>query len=200
MNTEKKLKIPYPIIVEGKYDRLLILSVVDCPTIIPTDGFSVFNSKEKKEVLSALVKKTPVIVLTDSDGAGNLIRSHLSSFLPKDKLFQVYIPQIKGKEKRKTECSAEGTLGVEGMNKDLIYSILLPYQNEDMYLKTTQNKISKTDFYIDGLSGSPNSGMRRNQLAKKLELPDNMTANALLSAVKLLCDYEEYKLLVKNLE
>ncbi len=195
----EKLQIPYPIIVEGKYDRLLLLSVIDCPTVIPTDGFGVFNSKEKKEVLTALAKKTPIIVLTDSDGAGKLIRSHISSFLPTDRLFQVYIPQIEGKEKRKTEYSAEGTLGVEGMSRELLYSLLLPYQNEDMYRKISQNKISKTDFYLDGLSGGANSSDKRDKLANTLGLPQKMTANALLAAIKLLCSYEEYKSLIKDL-
>ena len=198
MNNIEKLKIPYPIIVEGKYDRLCLLSVVECPTIISTDGFGIFNSREKRAVLLALAQKTPLIVLTDSDGAGKLIRSHICSFLPSDRIFQIYTPQIKGKENRKAEYSAQGLLGVEGMSRDLLYSLLSPYQNEDMYVKLLQNEITKTEFYIDGLSGGKDSSLKRDMLAGKLNLPCGMTANALLAAVKLLCTYEEYKALVIN--
>ena len=116
------LNIPYPIIVEGKYDRLRLLSVCQA-TVLTTDGFGIFKKNEKLSLFRALGEKTPVIVLTDSDGAGKLIRSHLSSAIPKDRIIQLYIPKIKGKEKRKDTPSAEGTLGVEGMERELLYSL-----------------------------------------------------------------------------
>ena len=99
---KEKLKIKYPVIVEGKYDRLRLLSVME-GQVLTTDGFGVFKQKEKLSLFRALAQKTPIIVLTDSDGAGKMIRSHLSSAIPADRLIQLYIPQIKGKEKRKAE-------------------------------------------------------------------------------------------------
>ena len=114
MRDLKKLKIPYPIIVEGKYDRLRLLSVVDA-TVLTTDGFGVFRKKEKLALFRKLGEKSKIIILTDSDGAGKLIRSHLTGAISPDRILQLYIPQIKGVEKRKSMPSAEGTLGVEGM-------------------------------------------------------------------------------------
>ena len=111
---QKKLSIPYPIIVEGKYDRLRLIEVCSA-NIITTDGFGIFKKSERLALLRELSARTPIILLTDSDGAGKLIRSHITSAIPKDKLIQLYIPKIKGKEKRKDTPSAEGTLGVEGM-------------------------------------------------------------------------------------
>ena len=121
--TEKMLDIPYPVIVEGKYDRLRLLSVCNAQ-IITTDGFGIFKKNEKLALIRRLSEKTPVILLTDSDGAGKIIRSHLTSAIPKERLIQLYIPKIEGKEKRKATPSAEGTLGVEGMERELLFSLL----------------------------------------------------------------------------
>lgn len=205
MSDAEKLNIPYPVIVEGKYDRLKLMGVINA-RIYTTDGFGVFSKSEKLTVLRALSKNTPIIVLTDSDGAGALIRSHITSALPKDKLIQLYIPQIKGKEKRKAEPSKAGTLGVEGMERELLYSIFEPYAikdgespNEaDAYIRSLENPLSKADFYRDGLSGRPDSASARDALAKKLGLPAGMTANALLAALKLLISYEEYLNMAKK--
>ena len=196
---QKKLSIPYPIIVEGKYDRLRLIEVCSA-NIITTDGFGIFKKSERLALLRELSARTPIILLTDSDGAGKLIRSHITSAIPKDKLIQLYIPKIKGKEKRKDTPSAEGTLGVEGMEFQLLYDILAPFEDEKTYLAQTKNPISKTDFYIDGLSGGENSSQKRAELAKKLNLPCDMTANALLAALKILVTYEEYlKLVGRNI-
>ena len=192
---QKKLSIPYPIIVEGKYDRLRLIEVCSA-NIITTDGFGIFKKSERLALLRELSARTPIILLTDSDGAGKLIRSHITSAIPKDKLIQLYIPKIKGKEKRKDTPSAEGTLGVEGMEFQLLYDILAPFEDEKTYLEQAKNPISKTDFYIDGLSGGENSSQKRAELAKKLNLPCDMTANALLAALKILITYEEYLELV----
>ena len=129
MEIKEKLKIPYPILVEGKYDRLRLLSVLDAQ-IITTDGFGIFNKKEKTALLRALAKAGQIIVLTDSDGAGKLIRSHVSCCLPKESIINLYTPEIFGKEKRKAEPSAEGKLGVEGMERELLYNLFLPYTDE----------------------------------------------------------------------
>ena len=187
----EKLKINYPIIVEGKYDRLRLLSVCQA-TVLTTDGFGIFKKNEKLSLFRALGEKTPVIVLTDSDGAGKLIRSHLSSAIPKDRIIQLYIPKIKGKEKRKDTPSAEGTLGVEGMERELLYSLLAPFEDQEAALRLTENPLSKTDLYIDGLTGAEDSALKRDRLAVSLGLPEGMTPNALLAALKILMSYEEY--------
>jgi ribonuclease M5 len=191
----EKLKITYPIIVEGKYDRLRIISVADA-NVITTDGFGIFKKSEKLALLRALSERSPVIVLTDSDGAGKLIRSHISSAIPADRLIQLYIPQIAGKEKRKADPSAEGTLGVEGMEGQVIYDILKPFSNEEAFRESLSNPLSKTDLYIDGLCGGEESAARRDELCEKLDLPKKMTANAMLAALRMICTYEEYLSLV----
>lgn len=192
-----KLKIAYPIIVEGKYDRMKLLAVCE-GLIIKTDGFGVFKAREKAALIRALAKKSPIIVLTDSDGGGKVIRSHVSSLVPKDKLIQLYIPKIEGKEKRKTEPSKEGTLGVEGMENELLYKLLLPFSSEEngevnkKLLQIAKNPISKVDFFVDGLTGAENSSDKRDELAEKFDLPSGMTPNALLEALKIVATYDEY--------
>lgn len=192
-----KLKIAYPIIVEGKYDRMKLLAICD-GLIIKTDGFGVFKKNEKAALIRTLASKSPIIVLTDSDGGGKVIRSHISSLVPKDKLIQLYIPKIEGKEKRKAEASKEGFLGVEGMENELLYKLLSPFSSENDVLasdkmnRIAQNPLSKVDFFVDGLTGGENSSLKRDELAKKFGLPSGMTPNALLEALKVISTYEEY--------
>ena len=189
----EKAHISYPIIVEGKYDKIRLSSLFDAH-IITTDGFRIFNKKEKMALIRALAVNSKIIVLTDSDGAGKLIRSHLSGALPKDRLIQLYIPRVEGKERRKDAPSAEGTLGVEGMKNDTLFNILLPYADDGAPIE--ENRLSKTDLYIDGLTGGENSREKRDALAVSLGLPPGMTPNALLEALKLICPYEKYLTLV----
>ncbi len=191
----ERLNIPYPVVVEGKYDKLRLQSVMQ-GQIITTDGFGVFNRTEKLALIRSLATRTPIIVLTDSDGAGKLIRSHITSAVPRNRLIQLYIPQIHGKEKRKSQPSAEGTLGVEGMERELLREILSPYEDIAAVQRAQENPLSKTDFYLDGLTGKPNSRAARDALAELLGLPHGMTPNALLAALRLLCSYEEYLALV----
>lgn len=191
----EKLNIPYPIIVEGKYDRLRLICVCNAQ-IITTDGFGIFKKSEKLALIRQLSTKTPIIVLTDSDGAGKIIRSHITSAIPADKLIQLYIPKIEGKEKRKSEPSAEGTLGVEGMERELLYRLLSPFVSSEAVDRAAENPLSKTDLYIDGLSGGADSSAKRDALADKLSLPSGMSANALLCALRILISYEEYLALV----
>ena len=195
----KKLNIPYPIIVEGKYDRLRVLCVCNA-TVLTTDGFGIFKKNEKLALFRTLGEKSPVIVLTDSDGAGKLIRSHICSAIPRDRLIQLYIPKIKGTEKRKSAPSAEGTLGVEGMETELLYKLLLPFENDAISARLKENPLSKTDFYIDGLTGAQNSSDKRDSLAESVGLPSGMTADALLAALKILFSYDEYLTLVGRSE
>lgn len=194
----EKLKIAYPIIVEGKYDREKLLSVCE-GLIIKTDGFGIFKKEEKAALVRTLAKKSPVIVLTDSDGGGRVIRSHISSLVPKDGLIQLYIPRIAGKEKRKSEPSREGTLGVEGMECELLYSLLEPFSDASgndgaakKLQKIAQNPLSKVDFFVDGLTGHENSSAKRDELAKKFDLPGGMAPGALLEALKVVATYDEY--------
>lgn len=195
----EKLRIPYPIIVEGKYDKIRLASLVE-GQILTTDGFQLFSHAEKLALFRRLAEKSRVILLTDSDGAGKLIRAKITSAIPTERLIQLYIPKIEGKERRKTKASAEGTLGVEGMENDLLYKLLSPYAMGEGEAITPdraraayfENPLSKTDFYIDGLSGGADSAKKRDAFAKDLGLPEGMTANALLAATKLLLNYEQY--------
>lgn len=189
----ERLKISYPIIVEGIYDKMRILNVAEAQ-VLTTDGFGVFNRNEKSKLFRRLAEQSSIIVLTDSDGAGKLIRSHITSMIPADRLIQLYIPRIPGKEKRKAEPSAEGILGVEGMETDLLYRLLLPYAGNEG--RMVDDRISKTDFFVDGLTGGEGSTAKRDAFAERLGLPAGMTPNALLAAVRVLCSYEEYCRLV----
>ena len=192
----ERLKIPYPVIVEGKYDKLRLESVIEAH-IIPTDGFGIFKKEEKASMLRALAQKTPLILLTDSDGAGKLIRSHLTSVLPSERVIQLYVPRISGKEKRKNEASAEGILGVEGMERALLHELFAPYADATtVEIRRAENPLSKTDFYEDGLTGKEGSSEKRDALCTCLGLPTGMTPNALLAALRVLCTYEEYCTLV----
>lgn len=191
----EKLKIKYPIIVEGKYDKIKIDSIADA-CVIPTNGFSLFKSNEKLAVIRKLAKSGKIIVLCDSDGAGKVIRSHISSAVPKENIIQLYTPQVKGREKRKLHDSKEGYLGVEGVDADILREILLPYSDESFGFVGAD--ITKLDFYNDGLTGKENSREIRNRVAKYLGLPENMTPNALLEAIKVAYTMEEYKSAVNN--
>ena len=194
MNGER-LRIPYPVIVEGRYDKLRLESVISAQ-ILTTDGFGLFNHSEKTKLFRALAAKSPLIVLTDSDGAGKLIRSKITSCIPADRLIHLYVPRIEGMEKRKKAPSAEGILGVEGMERKLLYKLFLPYANAEIAERMQENPLSKTDLYVDGLTGTADSAARRDAFAQKLGLPPGMTPNALLAALRMLCTYEEYLALV----
>ena len=183
----EKLKIAYPVIVEGKYDRLRLLCVME-GQILTTDGFGIFKQKEKLALLRALAKRSPLIVLTDPDGAGKLIRAHIGSAIPKDRIIPLYVPQIFGKERRKTEFSAEGFLGVEGQEQQLLYDLLSPFAGEI----APRDPITKTDLFEYGLTGGQNSAARRDALAKKFALPSGMTPNALLAALNVIATREEF--------
>ena len=192
----KKLRIPYPVIVEGKYDRLRLLCVME-GQILTTEGFGIFKSREKLALLRALSQRSPLIVLTDPDGAGKLIRAHIGSAVPPERLIPLYVPQIKGKEKRKAEPSAAGLLGVEGQEQQLLYDLLAPFADDGAPQRTP---LTKADFFEDGLTGGENSRARRNALAAEFALPADMTPNALLAALSVIATREEYKAAVEKLK
>ena len=208
----EKLKIDIPIAVEGKYDKIKLASIVDA-NIITTGGFGIFSSDEKKLLIRRLAEPRGIIVLTDSDGAGLVIRNYFRSILPPDKLIHLYIPQISGREKRKRQPSKAGILGVEGIDAGMLRKILEPFavggdrDNDEASVNTdilnadsTRREVTKADFYSDQLSGGESSASRRAALCRLLGLPDNMSANALLAAVNLLCDYDTYRELVDRIE
>ena len=194
----EKLSIDRPVIVEGKYDKIKLLSVINA-NIITTDGFGVFKDSEKRLLIKRLAEKKGVIVLTDSDGGGLVIRNYISSVLPKEKIINLYVPEIKGKEKRKTEPSREGLLGVEGIDTEVLYSIFLPFSSRGGAVENTE-PITKTDFYTDGLSGGEGSAERRRLICKKAGLPTNLSANSLLEALNMLYGREKYKELVRSVQ
>lgn len=181
-----KLKIKTPVIVEGKYDKIRLLSYID-GTVITTDGFRIFNDEEKRKYLKR-VCDNGVIIVTDSDGAGALIRGHLNGILPQYKIYNVYIPQIKGKEKRKKEKSAEGLLGVEGMDGETIIRLLSPYADGGVEAKCT---LTRAELYAHGLSGGENSAALRKKLCRLADLPENLSAKALCDALCRLYEKEE---------
>lgn len=191
----EKLVIPYPVIVEGKYDKIKLDSVIDAH-IVSTQGFGIFNNRDLAQLLRQLAQKSMIILLTDSDSGGKVIRSHVTGMIPKDRLIQLYVPQIKGKERRKVAPGAEGLLGVEGMDVQLLHDLFLPYASADADVRYRENPLSKTDFYRDGLSGGENSRARRDELARACGLPAGMSANALLDALRMLLTYQEYLALV----
>jgi len=193
----EKIKIDRPIIVEGKYDKIKISSIVDAD-IITTEGFGIFKKSEKLALIRKLAAPNGIIVMTDSDGAGTQIRAHISSAVPKDKVIHLYIPRVEGKERRKSASSKAGTLGVEGIDADKLRDIFRPFSQSADWKKPT-DPITKAHFYEDGLTGMPNAAERRDKLALSLDLPPEMTPNALLAALNILITYPEYKEKVDSL-
>ena len=198
--SEEKIKISLPIIVEGRYDKSTLSSIFDA-NIITTGGFSVFNSKEKQLLIRKLGERGGIILLTDSDGGGRQIRSFLLGILPKDRIFNVYVPEIKGKEKRKKTSSKAGLLGVEGMDKDVLVKAFSPFiESAERKEKDSCRIVTKLDFYNDGLTGGVSSSEMRASLARSLELPHDMSANALIEAINLLYSYDIYREKVESLK
>ncbi len=182
------LTISRPIIVEGKYDKIKLSRVVKAH-IVTTDGFGIFSQAQKTALIRRLAEADGVIVLTDSDGAGLVIRNYLRNILPPDKIIHLYTPRIKGKEKRKNTPSKEGFLGVEGMETEWLEKALAPFADGGA---KPRMQLTKADLYALGLSGGPNSEIRRRELSHLLQLPDNLSANALLEAICLLITPEEF--------
>lgn len=192
--SSEKIKIPLPVIVEGKYDKIKLSSVIE-GEIIVTDGFGVFRGRDKLSLIKRL-SGNGVIVLTDSDGAGKVIRAHLSSAIPSEKIYNLYIPKIKGKEKRKKEGSKEGTLGVEGVSTDILRGIFESFLKTYSIEEKKGEKLKKADLFELGLSGSEGSGDRRDKIAESLGLPSGLTAPAFVSAVNVIMTREDFFALV----
>ena len=187
------VKIRQAIVVEGKYDQNTLSQLVDA-TIFQTRGFGVMHDKALLELLRKAARTTGLIIFTDSDGAGFVIRNFLKGALPKEGVLHAYIPDIPGKEKRKRAPGKEGLLGVEGMTKEILLSAL---ENAGADLggeaaKKPGDPITKFDLYTVGLSGRPDSAAKRAAFLEKLRFPAHMSANALLDALNLLYTREEF--------
>ena len=193
------VKIKQAIVVEGKYDQNTLLQLVDA-TIFQTRGFGVMHDKALLELLRKAARTTGLIIFTDSDGAGFVIRNFLKGALPKEGVFHAYIPDIPGKEKRKRAPGKEGLLGVEGMTKEILLEAL---ENAGADLggeaeKRPGDTITKFDLYTAGLSGKPDSASKRAAFLEKLRFPAHMSANALLDALNLLYTREEFLALFED--
>ena len=194
------IKIKEAVIVEGKYDKIRLSSLLDT-VIIETGGFGIFKDKQKQKMIRFLAEKRGIVIMTDSDSSGFKIRAFLNGITDTDNIKNVYIPDIYGKEKRKTERSSEGKIGVEGMKTEVILEALtkagvLCGENE----KTESHSITHTDFFEDGISGGENSAEKRRKLAKKLSLPEKISSSSLLKIINSYMTYEEYKEAVNESE
>ena len=189
------------IVVEGRYDKNALAQVVDA-TVVTLGGFSVFNDKEKLRFLRRLADKRGLIVLTDSDGAGFVIRNYLKGALPGAQIKQAYSPDIQGKERRKRRPGREGKLGVEGMRPEVLLESLrrcgATFLDEEMAPQADKAPITKADLFALGLSGRADSAARRQALLRKLDLPEHLTANGLLEALNLLYSREELERLLEQ--
>lgn len=191
------IKIKEAILVEGRYDKNTLSQIVDAP-IFESNGFGIFKNKEHMSLLRQVAQKRGLIVFTDSDGAGFVIRNHVKSAIDNRYLKHAYIPDVYGKERRKAAPGKEGKLGVEGMTKDVLLDALKRAgATFDETVTTAARNITKQDFVELGLSGGQDSSEKRRQLLQKLGMPDKMSSNAMLQAVNLLYSKEE---LVKLME
>ena len=189
------MKIDEIIIVEGVYDKNTLLQVVDA-TVIDVGGFGIFKDKALLGLLRRMANERGVIILTDSDGAGFVIRNHLKGVLPPDRTKHAYIPDVYGKERRKRERSKEGKLGVEGMSPDILLDAL---RKAGASLSHGQAAgITAADLYAWGLSGGENSSSKRDALKKRLELPERLSSRALLNVLEVLYTREELELILRE--
>lgn len=187
------------VVVEGKYDEIKLAGIIDA-TIIKTDGFAIFKDKEKQQLLETLAEKRGLILLTDSDSAGFMIRNFVGSKIPEDRITHVYIPDLYGKERRKTKASSEGKLGVEGIPAEIIVEAFEKAGiSGDMKVMEPIRPITNIDFYDDGIIGGKDSKSRRIKLQKKLGLPERLSTSGLLKIINILITYDEYRELIKEL-
>ena len=193
---KERVRIPLPVVVEGKYDKMKLASIIDA-TIVTTAGFGIFNSREKLALIRRLADRGGIVILTDSDGAGSVIRSHIKSALPPDKIYDLYIPRVEGKERRKSAPSKDGSLGVEGMRDEVLYGLFSDFarrmgfeKGEGASQTGAYGGITKADMMALGLTGD-GSKEARAALAGRLGLPPKMTPNAFLGALNILLTRDE---------
>ncbi len=197
----EKLKIQEAIVVEGRYDKNTLAQCVDT-LIIPINGFGIFKDKAQRELLRRIAAKRGIVVLTDSDGAGFVIRNHLKSILPPSQLKHAYLPDLYGKERRKRVAGKEGKLGAEGMPRSVLEQALR--QAGATIVGTAKDApptrlITRQDLYLDGLSGRPDSAAKRKLLSDRLSLPEHLSAKALPEVLNTVLGYEAYRSLIEEL-
>ena len=186
------IKIDKPVIVEGKYDIIKLSRIVDA-LIIKTDGFGIFKDKEKQALLRRLADENGIIVLTDSDSAGFLIRKFLKSSIAEDKITHVYIPDIYGKEKRKTQAGKEGKIGVEGISEEILLEAFRRAGVDCIESDRQERRlITNIDLYEAGLMGKDNSKEKRVKLMKALALPERLSTSSLIKILNTFVTYEEF--------
>ena len=194
------VKIKEAIVVEGRYDKNTLSQILDAP-ILETSGFGIFKDKQQMALLRRIAETRGLIVFTDSDGAGFVIRNHIKSTIPGKYLKHAYIPDIPGKEKRKAAPGKEGKLGVEGMSREIILEALrragATIEGEEA---PPVRQITKQDLMELGLSGGPDASAKRLALLKKLKLPEHMSPNAMLQTLNVLYSLEELTSMMKELE
>lgn len=194
------IKIDKVIIVEGRYDKIKLSSMID-GIIIETEGFGVFKDKDKQKLIRKLAETKGIAILTDSDSAGFVIRNFITSIVPKEYITNVYIPDIYGKEKRKDSPSKEGKLGVEGVSAEILKEAFKKAGISVSQSETNERKkITLNDFFDDGLTGDTQSKRKRTDLLKKLDLPERMSTKAMLDILNTFITYDEYKKLVESEE
>lgn len=187
------VKCKQAIVVEGKYDKNTLSQIIDAP-IFETSGFGVMNDRELLGLLRKAAEVRGLVIFTDSDGAGFVIRNFLRGALPQEGVLHAYIPELPGKEKRKTVPGKEGLLGVEGMTPEIILTALrnAGAELDGQAAERAADPITKMDLYLAGLSGGAESQKKRTELLRELELPVRMSANALVQALNLLMSREEF--------
>ena len=192
------LKIREAIIVEGRYDKIKLGGIVDAP-IIETNGFRVFNDKQKQSLIRQVAEKRGILSFTDSDGAGFVIRNFLKGVVPADKIKQCYIPQIEGKEPRKSKGGREGLLGVEGVSDEIIIAAIRKSGAAIIGEEAAfRGDITKAELCELGLTGGENAAKNRKRLLEHLGLPTYLSTNAMLTAINCLYSFEEFCELLKN--
>lgn len=196
------IRVREAIVVEGRYDVNTVRQVVDT-VVLESGGFRIFHDKDQLRLLRKIASTRGLIVLTDSDGAGFVIRNYIKGALPPGSVKQAYIPDIAGKERRKRHGSKEGKLGVEGMRPEVILEALrragATFEDEAMSSAQEIKPISKADFFAWGLSGQKDSVSRRAAVLKALDLPAHMTANALLEFINAVCTRTEMEEIIKRI-
>ena len=191
------IKIKEAIVVEGVYDKIKLSGIFDT-TIVVTDGFMIFKNKPLMNMLATLADKNGIIVFTDSDRAGFQIRNYIKNVLKNKNVKHAYIPDIKGKEKRKDKPSKEGFLGVEGVSNDIIIAAIQNAATSDDDLSANVRRITKADLCMDGFTGSADSHAKRSAFLKKLGLPVRMSTNMMLDTLNAIYGYDEYKKLLEK--
>ena len=193
------VKIKEAIVVEGRYDKNTLSQIVDAP-ILETSGFGIMKDKAQLELLRRVAQSRGLVVFTDSDGAGFVIRNFLKGAIPADRLKHAYIPDVYGKEKRKNTPGTEGKLGVEGMSPEVIVDALVRAGAtvEGETTDRTAGNITKQDLVALGLSGGKDSASKRQEVLKKMNFPQHMSCNAMLQALNLLTDLNGVKTILEN--